>query len=178
MACTHAILATISSSYLKELRCTRIIYQRWEPESLDSTLIALARLKDTDALLAQPQFSRLHHIQLDYSLNILSSLSTLHILPAEQPALPLGSSSQPGPIDNVNSHNARDAFECEVEGVIRSKTLEKLKQFCDRGELEIKLNIGPYLREGYLVPRGRVARSLTGAAVSFIHKMTLVRDNA
>lgn len=142
LARTHAALATVSSLHLEELHHE---YFRRHQASLGSTLTALTRLRDINALLAQPKFSHLHLIQLNYYLHIhiedipSSTSNTSHFPPTNGPALNPRSGSPSGPLDDDPS--AVCAFERYAEGLVRSMIVEELKQFCDRGELEIELGV-------------------------------------
>lgn len=154
LACMQATLTTLPSSRLKQLHHPYSSNQR---RSIDSVLAALARLKDTDALLAQPQFSCLQYVQLDYDLyiymeDIPSTFNALRLMSADGSATDAGSRS--GFLDDATLDNAKDVPERYVERLARNEILEGLKQFRIRGELEINLHVR-FLAERLGRGRGR-----------------------
>lgn len=145
LACLNATLATLSSPHLKEFHDSHSARHK---ESLDSLLISLSRLKDIDALLSRPQFSRLHRVKLDYTLNIYieeipSTSDASHPIPPDGSIPDPDSCSQSGSLDNIDLNNEEDRFRIYAEGRIRTRILEELKQFRDHSELEIELQVWP-----------------------------------
>ena len=128
LARMHAALTTITSSHLKELHYT---CRDRLPRTLDSVLATFTRLKDTDALLSQRQFSHLHRIQLDYTISIYMEdipkpSDASHVESADGSASHSGQSSQVWSIEPM-SPDEMHALKHYAEDVIRARILEELK---------------------------------------------------
>lgn len=143
LAYMNATLATISSSHLKELH---VFAGRAHSESLRSILAALGRLKDTDSLLAQSQFSHLQRVKLDFEQSLyMEDISDIpYSISPDGLAPDSDSSSQLCQFDHRKTGYEHEVFKCYAEGLIRRSILEKL--FCNQVELQIKLLIVPRLR--------------------------------
>ena len=140
----HVAFATITSSCLQEFsHCC------WTAHTgtLDSTLAALARLRDIDDLLSQPHFSNLCRIQLDYHPRIymedIPRPSDGSIVQSAD-----GSALHPGPSSQIERdgrrlNEAEAAFALYAERLLQDRFLEELKEFSGRGKLEIKLEVDP-----------------------------------
>ena len=140
----HVAFATITSSCLQEFFHECLVTHA---DTLDSTLAALARLKDIDTLLSQPHFSNLCHIQLTYRPRIYMEdiprpSDSSNVQSADSSASHPGRSSQIE-LSRSTSNEAKAAFTLYAERLVRDKILEELKEFSGRGKLEIKVEVYP-----------------------------------
>ena len=129
----HETIATVTLPHLTNFHDYHYSSQN---EYLSSTLAALARLKELDALLSEPQFSLLRHVELIFTLSIF-----IEDVPGATDASHTLSEKASNPNVESDSRNAERTFEHYAEDLIRCKILEELEQFRARGELEIRLRI-------------------------------------
>lgn len=157
----NTILTNISSRHLKELCICRSFIELWPQEwhrraldiSLDSTLTKLAGLKGVDAILAQPQFSHLCHVQFVFDLFI--TLEVIPNLPIEEipgifsgflpiSADRMGTEPDPTSYEGLLDEDLReDAFRRYAENLIQTKIREEVKQLSARDILQIELYVVP-----------------------------------
>lgn len=150
-ALLKGICSTISTNQLEEFQLD--IYDEMRVKSINDVLAAVTGLRELDAILSRPQFSRLSSVTVDYHyLNIwlqelsATSDSPSHTSLAGRIVASTGSNSQhissyiPGCAVQkaLRGMDLRDPFRCYAQEIIRRKTEEELAQLKSRGILKTR----------------------------------------